>query len=153
MKKETRMMDVYVAEDGKEFANEADCSKYEDGVLRDKKNIRYFRVFCDPDLTETGCMMTEIPVAVLSEYGCHSGIVANWCVRYKKLPIIGQGVQGWGFQEHFRIMQMSEADYFSSENGKKVSTGCWQSARVFLSPRPVDGYPLNYDYITEWKFK
>lgn len=38
MKKETRMMDVFVAEDGKVFANEADCSKYEDGVLRDKKS-------------------------------------------------------------------------------------------------------------------
>lgn len=152
MKKETKMMDVYVAEDGKEFANEEDCSKYEDG-LKDKANIRYFRVLCNPDLTETGWFTSEIPVAVLSKHGLHSGIVANWCVKKKKIPIIGVGVQGYGFQNHFEIQQISEADYFSSENGKKIGRGRYQQERVFLSPRAVEDFPLNYDYIKEWGFK
>ena len=146
-------MDVYVAEDGKEFTNEEDCSKYENGTLKDKKNIRYYIVRCNPDLTETGCMMSEIPVAVLSVHGCHADIVANWCVKEKNMPIIGEGVQGYGFQEHFQVNTIRESDYFSSVAGKKAVSGCYAQERVFLSPKNVEGFPENYDYIKIWGFK
>ena len=153
MEKKTKTVEVFVAEDGKEFINEEDCSKYENGTLKDKKNIRYYIVRCNPDLTETGCMMSEIPVAVLSVYGCHANIVANWCVKEKNMPIIGEGVQGYGFQEHFQVNLIRESDYFSSVAGKKAVSGCYAQERVFLSPKNVEGFPENYDYIKIWGFK
>lgn len=144
---------VFVAEDGKEFINEEDCSKYENGTLKDKKNIRYYIVRCNPDLTETGCMMSEIPVAVLSVYGCHANIVVNWCVKEKNMPIIGEGVQGYGLQDHFQVNSIRESDYFSSVAGKKTVSGCYAQERVFLSPKNVEGFPACFNYMKKWNLK
>jgi len=133
---------VFIAEDGKEFLSENACKSYEEGVLAVKKNIRYYKVSYEPDLTEKGCFMLHKLVAVYSLRWYHSEIVENWCVNIKGMKILGEGVQGFGFMPHFHIASISEDQYFNSDCEK-----------VFLSPKAIDGFPENYDYITKWGFK
>ena len=45
---------VFIAEDGKEFLSENACKSYEKEVLAEKKNIRYYKVSYEPDVTEKG---------------------------------------------------------------------------------------------------
>ncbi len=48
MRKETRPVDVFIANDGIEFTDEGECLKHDEVI----KNTRYFRITCNPDLTE-----------------------------------------------------------------------------------------------------
>ena len=52
MKIEKRETTVYIADDGKEFLEEKKCKQYEEEVLEEKKNIRYFETVANPELTE-----------------------------------------------------------------------------------------------------
>ena len=133
---------VFIADDGKEFFSENDCKRYEKEVLAEKKNILYYKVSYDPDLTEKGCFMLHKLVAVYSSRWYHSEIVENWCVKTMGMKILGEGVQGYGYMPHFQITKILEDQYFNSDCEK-----------VFLSPKAIDGYPDNYDYITKWGFK
>ena len=153
MKEEIKTLKVFIANDGKEFTSEQDCKKYEEGVLKDKKNIKYFEVRHRPDLTETGCLQECLFVAVLSTNYYHDCIVYNWCVKEKGFPILGEGVQGYGFQKHFSVSASTEEAFFASQKGRKISSMCWDDGRVFLSPKAVEGFPEKFDYIKKWGFK
>lgn len=52
MKTKTRKVEVFIAEDGKEFLTAKDCEQYEKEELARWKEIRFFRVIHSPDLTE-----------------------------------------------------------------------------------------------------
>lgn len=45
---------VYVANDGKEFFDKEECLKYEKFLDEVLSNIKYFSIYCSPDLTENG---------------------------------------------------------------------------------------------------
>lgn len=155
MKTEIRKTVVYLAEDGKEFLSENECKKYEKTVLEDKKNIRYFCVRYCPDLTETGLFQKQMFVAVLSRYH-HREIVENWCVNEKNLEIIGESVQGCGFQPHFEIVKCTEEEYFRSKIGRITgeSFKVYDQGQYFLSPKKVEGFPEdNFNYIENWGLK
>lgn len=140
---------IYVANDGKEFLTKEECEKHEEFVKETLSRIKYFCVHCNPDTTETGYFMHKIYVAVLSNY-LHKEIVTEWGMR--KFGYLGQGVQGYGFQLHFSVIEVSKEEY------EKCSPTIWggrdlKSERTFLSPKSVDGFPENIDYMKAWGFK
>jgi len=158
MRKEQKTIDVYVSNDGKEFLTEKECTEYEDV----SKHIKYYCVYCDPDLTETGIMQHCIVVAVYSSHGCHSDIVMNWCVEEKGMAILMESVQGWGFQQGFYLSnQSSQYARECWDNYKKGERVNPESSRlipvyydkVFLSPIKIDGFPENFNYMEKWGFR
>lgn len=150
MKKRKIIKDIYIAEDGREFLTEEDCEKYEDFVKNTLSRIQYFRIMCDPDLTETGHYQCQINVAVLgSKWNEYQKEVAfEWALRRFR-PYLMEGVQGYGFMPSFVIIPISGEEY-KKEPSSRFSPA---KERVFLSPEPVEGFPENYNYIKEWGFK
>lgn len=157
MKEENIMMKVFVADDGRQFLERDKCLEYE----KNAKNIRYFAVYHAPELNETGLFTKMDVLAVYSEHGCHYEIAEVWCIRDADYPILkGVSVQGCHFQKYFKIVG-GEKDYgFAKKawenyvhNGKtcdvssdQITFGC----KVFLSPKRIDGFPNNSDYVKRW---
>lgn len=142
---------VYIANDGKEFLTKEDCEKYEKFVENTLSCIKYFCIRCHPDLTETGYFQHKIYVAVLSNNYLHREIAFEWALRNFK-SYLGVSVQGYGFQPHFSVSEVSK------EECEKCPPTEWggykfQSDNVFLSPKAVEGFPENIDYMKEWGFK
>lgn len=158
MKEIEKSINVYVADDGKEFLDKTECEKYEELY----KNIKYFVVYHSPDLNETGCFMKASVVAVYSgRYGHHKDIVLNWCVKTKGYPILCESVQGYGWQDGFSVSDSQEYakslwDAFDKDT-KTSSSQAWTFPRfddkVFLSPIEVSGFPKPFDYVTEYGLK
>lgn len=156
MKEEVVTTTVYIAEDGKRFTEKNDCEKYEKEVLALKKNVKYFRVYHNPDLTEKGTLDSIMLVAVYCTNLCHADIVENWCVKNRNLPILGESVQGYGFQRHFDVSESTEEEFMSFEKDKsidKVWRTPYMTEQHFLSPVKVEGYPEPFNYMEAWRFK
>ena len=153
MEKQTRNVDVYIAKDGTEFLDKNECANYE--KLMD--NIRYFRINTTPDLTETGLMQKSIAVLVYSDHYSHYEIALNYAIKELGLRILGVGVQGCGFQEHFNIAKSTKHEFESYVKGSKVNPNSlmniprWDSVCV-LSPINIPGIDnlSNFDYVTAW---
>lgn len=152
MKKQKITKEIYIAEDGREFLTKEECEKYEDFVKNTLSRIRYFRIICEPDLTETGCYQRRIDVAVLApKWRPYQKEVAfEWALR-KFGRYLMESVQGWGFMPSFEIMPISREEY-EKEPGSRFSL-IKEKEKVFLSPEAVEGFPENYDYMKEWGFK
>lgn len=142
---------IYVANDGKEFLSKEDCEKHEKFVNEILSNIKYFCIGCHPDLTETGYFQHKIYVAVFSKYYQHYEIAFEWALRKFKC-YLGVGVQGYRFQPHFNVSGVSKEKY---ENCPPTEWGGskFKSDKVFLSPKTVEGFPENINYMKEWGFK
>lgn len=153
MEKVEKKFFVYIAKDGKEFLDENECASYE--KLMD--NIRYFRINTTPDLTETGLMQKSIAVLVYSDHYSHYEIALNYAIKELGLRILGEGVQGYGFQQHFDISQSTKQEFESYVKGSKVNPNSsmniprWDSVHV-LSPINIPGIDnmSNFDYVTAW---
>ena len=136
---------VYIANDGKEFLTEEECKKHEAFVKEVLCNISYFCIRCRPDLTETGYYMHRIYAAVLSKNGLFSKEIAfQWALK-KFGTYLGESVMGYGFQPHFSVSEVSKEEYKDCPPT--------ESDKIFLSPKPVEGFPENIDYMKEWGFK
>ncbi len=142
---------IYIANDGKEFLTKEDCEKYETFVKETLSRIKYFCINCNPDLTETGYFQHKIYVAVFSEHYLYEDIAFEWALR-KFGHLLGESVQGYGFQPRFSVSEISKEEYETCSptewGGSKL-----KSERIFLSPKYVDGFPENIDYMKEWGFK
>lgn len=142
---------IYIANDGKEFLTKEDCEKYETFVKETLSRIKYFCINCNPDLTETGYFQHKIYVAVFSEHYLYEDIAFEWVLR-KFGHLLGESVQGYGFQPRFSVSEISKEEYETCSptewGGSKL-----KSERIFLSPKYVDGFPENIDYMKEWGFK
>lgn len=142
---------IYIANDGKEFLTKEDCEKHEKFVKEILSRIKYFCVRCHPDLTETGYFQHKIYVAVFSEHYFHEGIAFEWALR-KFGHLLGESVQGYGFQPRFSVDAVSKEEYETFPptewGGSKLG-----SEKIFLSPKLVEGFPENIDYMKEWGFK
>ena len=141
---------IFIAEDGKEFLTKEDCEKHEKFVKEILENIKFFCIECIPDLTETGLYQHKIYVAVLSLYSYHEDIVFEWALR--KFGYLGESVQGYRFQPRFRVNAVSKDKY---EKCPPTEWGGfkYESEKVFLSPKSIEGFPENIDYMKEWGFK
>lgn len=142
---------IYIANDGKEFLTKEDCEKHEKFVKEILSRIKYFCVRCHPDLTETGYFQHKIYVAVFSEHYLYKEITFEWSLR-KLNGYLGESVQGYGFQPCFSVSEVSKEEY------EKCPTTEWggtplKSEKIFLSPKSVEGFPENIDYMKEWGFK
>lgn len=151
MEKKEITKTIYIANDGKEFLTKEDCEKHEKFVTEILSRIKYFCIRCDPDLNETGYYMHKIYVAVLSMCGFKKEIAFEWALR-KFNGYLGESVQGYGFQPQFSVSEVSKEEY---ENCPPTEWGGskLKSEKKFLSPKSVDGFPENIDYIKEWGFK
>lgn len=143
---------VYVAQDGKEFLSKEECLKYEKLLDEVLSKIQYFSVFCEPDLNETGSFTKEIHVAVYSTHSFHKEIASQWALN--RFGYLGISVQGWGWQPYFSIKGITKEQYMSLEvtdfNKRNYNKS---QEKIFLSPKKVDGFPENFDYVKEWGFK
>lgn len=142
---------VYIANDGKEFLTE-ECKKHEAYVKEILRNISYFCIRCSPDLTETGYYMHRIYAAVLSKDGLFSEEIAfQWALK-KFGSYLGESVMGYGFQPRFSVSEVSKEEY------EECPATIWggtplKSEKIFLSPKSVEGFPENINYMKEWGFK
>lgn len=143
---------IYVANDGKEFLTEEDCKKHETFVKEVLCNISYFCIRCCPDLNETGYYTHRIYTAVFSKNGLFSKEIAfQWALK-KFGSYLGESVMGYGFQPHFSVSEVSKEEY------EECPPTIWggtplKSEKIFLSPKSVEGFPENIDYMKEWGFK
>lgn len=142
---------IYIANDGKEFLTKEDCEKHEKFVKEILSRIEYFCIKCLPDLTETGSFQRKIYVAVWSKQLFHYEIAFQWALK-KFGTYLGESVQGYGFQPCFSVSEVSKEEY------EKCPTTVWggtplKSEKIFLSPKSVEGFPENIDYMKEWGFK
>lgn len=142
---------IYIANDGKEFLTKEDCEKHEKFVKEILSRIKYFCVRCHPDLTETGYYQHKIYVAVFSEHCFHKEVAIEWALQ-KFGHLLGESVQGYGFQPHFSVSEVSKEEY------EECPATVWggtplKSEKIFLSPKQVDGFPENIDYMKGWGFK
>lgn len=142
---------IYIANDGKEFLTKEDCEKHEKFVKEIHSRIKYFCIRCHPDLTETGYFQHKIYVAVFSEHYLYKEITFEWALR-KFNGYLGESVQGYGFQPCFSVSEVSKEEY---EECPAIIWGGTplKSEKIFLSPKPVEGFPENIDYMKEWGFK
>lgn len=157
MEKVEKKFFVYIAKDGKEFLDENECASYE--KLMD--NICYFRINTTPDLTETGLMQRSIAVLVYSDHHSHYKIALNYAIKELGLRILGEGVQGYGFQQHFDISQSTKQEFESYVKGSIVlekqgekpcghkiivqKTNLYPNGRKEIVSRVVYVYQYDYD--------
>lgn len=97
---------VYIAYDGKEFLSKEYCEKYENFAKKILSRIKYYCIRCNPDLTETGSFTHKIYVAVFSKCYFYRDIAFEWALR--KFGYLGVSVQGYGFQTHFCVSEVSK---------------------------------------------
>lgn len=142
---------IYIANDGKEFLTKEDCEKHERFVEEILSRIKYFCIRCNPDLTETGNFSHKIYVAVFSKHYLYKDIAFQWALK-KFGTYLGESVMGYGFQPHFNVSEVSKEEY------EECPATVWggtplKSEKIFLSPKSVEGFPENIDYMKEWGFK
>ena len=143
---------IFKSFDGKIFTSETECKEYEKQRKKFLDNLKFFKVKCYPDLTETGLFTQELLVAVYSKYGWHKEIVNNYCI--KKFGYLGEGVQGWRFQTYFYVYPTDFETY------SKVILEDWRGyeshpKKILLSPTELDEFKdiERFDYMKEWGFK
>ncbi len=142
---------IYIANDRKEFLTKEDCEKHERFVEEILSRIKYFCIRCNPDLTETGNFSHKIYVAVFSKHYLYKDIAFQWALK-KFGTYLGESVMGYGFQPNFNVSEVSKEEY------EECPATVWggtplKSEKIFLSPKSVEGFPENIDYMKEWGFK
>ena len=140
MKEITKTITVFEAEDGTCFEKAENCTRYEDQL----RCVEFFKVFYNPDLSETGNFVSYAYFAVYSKYGYNKAILEEYWRKELKRSVIGPSVMGYGLQLHcyVTIVERSEVDE------KKLTV---------LSPIELDWYPKNkvtyFDYMKAWDLK
>ena len=159
MTTETRKITIYKANDGSEFLDEEKCKQYETNLEKLKNNFKVFEVYHGPELTETGYLLSKMYVFVYSEHFHHYELVYNYMVKEEGYPIIGPSVQGYYFQEYFRIRECEHniKDIVSAAkvNRRKCILMCPEKFQKEL----IETFDMNiepeniFDYMKKWNFK
>jgi hypothetical protein len=138
---------VYKAIDGKKFLSEKACKDYEEMI----KNIKYFNLYHGLDLCETGLYTKLTHVAVYSKYCYHKELAEQYAYNTFG-SLIGEGVQGYGFQLQWEVGKSDRENYFNCRGimwgGKE-----YKEPLLFLSPIDVEGFPEKTDYFKLFKLK
>lgn len=140
----TEQGDVFIAEDGRRFASADECQTYENDVLNRVKKIRFFNVWCNADLTETGQPMARTVLAV--EHAIPDAAAIDYCV--KKFGPAVQYLQGVAPVRGWQIAPV-DADMWTKALAKDASIAVqWGGSStpatpVFLSDNstPLAGWP------------
>lgn len=140
IEKKEKVMEVFTVE-GKEFLSEKAANDYLVNVVGRLKNMKYFTVSYNPDLTEGRGCYGKILVAVEMSWS-HKLMVELLCEQ-----CIGSRVawvQGCSPTSNWNIYESKKEDF---EDWKKqsISVGdySYKAKRVFLSHKEdrIDGYP------------
>lgn len=140
MREITKTITMFEADDGTCFENAENCTRYEDQL----RCVDFFKVFYNPDLTQTGGFTDYTYFAVYSKYGYSKAILEEYLQKELDWNLVGPSVMGYGLQLHYHItdVERSEVDV------KKLD---------ILSPIELDWYPKNksryFDYMKEWGLK
>ena len=144
---------VFKAFDGKIFKTKEECEKYESSRKEIEENIEYFKVYYQPELTETGYFQRLMFVAVYSEF-YHLDVITNYCI--KKLGYLGPSVQGYGFQKYFEINKIKKEEFFKKQVSP-YSKVIIAPRFLILSPKELEDYfpkdSIYFNYMKEWGFK
>ena len=140
MKEIEKTITVFEAQDGTCFESKENCERYEDQL----RCVEFFKVFYNPDLTETGNFNSIRYFAVYSRFGYNKSILEQYLQKVMGWDLIGPSVMGYGLQLHYYI-----TDIKRSQIDLKTLT--------VLSPIELDWYPQNrshyFDYMKEWDLK
>jgi hypothetical protein len=123
--KETK---VYIADDGKVFTDEVDCTLYEKKLEEERANTTYWRVMHTPDLTEgRGYYGLTFLKVKKSKYFNTETLVRDFCYRLLGRPIAF--IMGCSLMENWILAESTETDF-----NKKDS-------RIFVGD---NSYPAKY---------
>lgn len=140
MKEVTKTITVFEAEDGTHFDKKENCERYEEQL----KNVEFFKVSYDPDLTETGNFNSYTYFVVYSRFGYNKTILEQYLRKELDWDLIGPSVMGYGLQLHYFITQIER---------NEIDAG----NLTILSPIELDWYHKNtshyFDYMSEWGLK
>ena len=136
MKTITKEIPVYVADDGKEFLDSTLCTKYEEGELKRRADIRYFRVVHSADTTEGRGYSKVTYIAV--EAGYNAELYATvYCEKTfgSRITYIQGVAPMWSW-----ILEMIPPAAFAEGQPGKIGDYARQVDRVFLSNgKPLEG--------------
>lgn len=79
MRKETRPLTLWIADDGREFLSKKDCEAHENAL----KNVKYFASSCAPDLTEGRGYNHQILFVVNDDQHVHQQRCLQWLIDNK----------------------------------------------------------------------
>ena len=140
MKEIEKTITVFEALDGTCFDKKENCERYEEQL----RGVEFFKVFYNPDLTETGNFNSHAYFAVYSRCGYNEAILEEYWRKELKRPMIGPSVMGYGLQLHCYITKVER----SNIDTKNLTV---------LSPIILDWYSAEkyhyFDYMSEWGLK
>lgn len=139
MKSTTKEVAVYIAEDGREFLDQALCEKYEKEELGRWKDIRYFSVVHCADLTEGRGWSRITYMAIEGSYS--SELYAElYCEKTFGSSV--EFVQGVAAVHSWKIQEITSAE-FNAKHPGKIGDYNREVAVVFLSSANyLEGLPV-----------
>lgn len=158
MREVTETTTIYVARDGKRFIDRDECERHEKTMA----NIVFYVLEHTPDLTETGEFTKFTPVAVYSENGYHKEILERFAIDELSMNVLGESVNGHGYQPHFCIVgnhhNFAVDQWNNFVEGRKVFDGQIRElprfgSKHFLSPVSIEGFPEPFNYMKEWSLQ
>lgn len=149
----TKQIELYVADDGKEFLSKDEAIAYENEVLSRKKNICCFRISHNPDLTEGRgyAGLTYLFVECNDPY--HELMVLNWCITNFGSPLAF--VQGVSRMPKWVIDELKNNSCWPDI--KNLGFGSigdvkYPAKAVFYTANPIPllGYPMPQWFSDNW---
>lgn len=140
MKEVTKTITVFEALDGTYFDKKENCERYEDQL----RNVEFFKVSYNPDLTETGNFNSHTYFAVYSRFGYNKAILEQYLQKELNWNLVGPSVMGYGLQLHYYITDITR----NNIDIKNLTV---------LSPLALDWYSVEryhyFDYMKKWEIR
>ena len=139
MEKIVKQVETFIAKDGKEFLTEKECIAYENKQETIYKNIKYFRAYSNPDLTEGRGLYGNLFIAVLCTNYLHQERALKYMIDKFKTPIAY--VQGVAPIKNFSVpSEITKEDYEKAQAGK-VGDYYNKSEKIFISETELEDFP------------
>lgn len=136
----TKTTEIYVADDGKEFTNRAECEQYEKEVVNRLQSLAYFTVIHTPDLTEGRCHYNRTDIAVECGYGPAEHYALQWAIENFGPTVAfvmgASPIANWFFNK-------SSAERYREVTHSYLASGVSTIHKVLLSDSPhlLSGFP------------
>ena len=151
MEEKTIQKTVYIAKDGKEFLDKKECEKYEFEIL---EKIKYFQVYYNFDLNEGRGFQSVCHIAVIpSKYDDAEVIAEKYAIDVLEGGKFADcGCMGYGLQKTYQLCNSTKEEY---EGNIGVCWGCNSpyGTQIFISEKPIEGFPTPYNYRMKWGIK
>jgi hypothetical protein len=149
MKKELKTLEIYIANDGKEFTDEKEAIKYEETVLKRLSNIEYYCISYCPDLTEGRGYYKKLFVALENPLYSKKIILDLFCEQALGSKVAW--VQGCSPMENWTYAKVEKQEF---DNYKHYNSYQYLEVnRIFISFSELEGFPKPLKYPTNEKEK